>query len=87
MVQKLNRLIGRADFRVLVFFTMLTVLVSIGWVFAQLADESNTVNTYEELITEYLAYRETSYMLAVPSWYLLADQVESIVSVTPSPSI
>ncbi len=55
MVQKLNHLIGRANFRVLVFFAMLTVLVTIGWAFAQLADESNTVNSYEELVTEYLA--------------------------------
>ena len=80
MVQKLNRLIGRTDFRTLVFLSVLAVLVTIGWTYAQLSDDSNSVNSYEELVTDYLVYRENSYMLAVPSWYLLADQVETIES-------
>ena len=55
MVQKLNRLIGRADFRVLSFITMFTVLVTIGWTYAQFADESTTVNSYKELVDDYLS--------------------------------
>jgi uncharacterized protein (DUF2141 family) len=80
MVQKLNRLIGRADFRTLFFLSVFTALVTISWAFAQFTDESNTVNSYEELVADYLAYRENSYMLAVPSWYLLDDQAEAIES-------
>ncbi|HMO52373.1 MAG TPA: hypothetical protein PKE26_15800 [Kiritimatiellia bacterium] len=80
MVQKLNRLIGRTDFRTLVFLSVLAVLVTIGWAYAQLSDESNTVSSYEELVAHYLDYRQGSYMLCVPSWYLYKDQVEIIES-------
>ncbi len=80
MAQKLHRFIGRADFRILVFFTMLAMLIAIGWACAQLADESNTVVTYEDLINRYLTDRESSYRLAIPSWYLQEDVVETIES-------
>lgn len=78
MVQKLNRLLGRVDFRIILLVSIFTVFITIGWSIAQLSDESNTVNSYENLVADYLAYRESSYMLAVPSWYLLPDQVETI---------
>ena len=80
MVQKLNRLIGRVDFRTLVILSAFALLVTIGWAYAQFADESNTVSSYEELVAHYLDYREGSYMLCVPSWYLYVDQVETIES-------
>ena len=78
MVQKLNRLIGRADFRVLVFAAILTVLVTIGWTFAQLADDSNTVDTLQDVAELFLELRENSYQLAVPSWYMHGDELEAI---------
>ncbi|HMO41523.1 MAG TPA: hypothetical protein PKE26_15465 [Kiritimatiellia bacterium] len=78
MVQKLNRLIGRADFRVLVCFAILTVLVTIGWATAQLADDSNTVDTLQDVAELFLELRENSYQLAVPSWYMYGDVLESI---------
>jgi hypothetical protein len=80
MVQKLKRLFGKADIRLLSVVALLTVFVSIGWTVTQISDESNTVSTWEETIQLYLDFRESSYMLAVPSWYMFSDQIESIES-------
>lgn len=80
MVQKLKRLFGKADIRILFAVALLTLFVSIGWTVVQLSDESNTVLTWDETIQLYLDFRESSYMLAVPSWFMFSDQIESIES-------
>ncbi|MCO5045616.1 MAG: lamin tail domain-containing protein [Kiritimatiellae bacterium] len=80
MVQKLNRLCGRVDFRLLALLSILMLIVSVGWSVAQFSDESNTVDSYEDLVQRYLDYREKSYPMCVPDWYLYASQIESIES-------
>lgn len=80
MVQQLNRIMGRVDLRVLSILMLLAVFATIGWTYAQFADDSNTVDSYEDLIARYLDDRESSYRLAVPAWYMEGDHVESIES-------
>ncbi|HMO52375.1 MAG TPA: thrombospondin type 3 repeat-containing protein [Kiritimatiellia bacterium] len=80
MVQQLKRLFGKADIRILSVVALLTIFVTIGWTVAQLSDDSNTTDTWTGLVSKYLEFRDSSYMLAVPSWYLYSDQIESIES-------
>ena len=78
MVQKINRLLGRIDFRILSLLSVSAMLITIGWSFAHFSDESNTIDSYEDLVQRYLDYRDHNYMLAVPAWYMQHDQLESI---------
>ncbi|MCB1071027.1 MAG: hypothetical protein KDL31_11790, partial [Kiritimatiellae bacterium] len=80
MVEQLKRIVGKVEVRTLTVLSVLVLLVVIGWSYAQLTGASNTVGSYDDLVNRYLDYRERSYMLCVPSWYLLADQVEAIDS-------
>jgi len=81
MVQKLKSVFGLVDFRILAALSILTVFVTVGWSIAQFSDDSNTVDSYDDLIAHYLNDRESSYLLAVPSWYLYSDQIESVESI------
>ena len=81
MVQQLKRVLGRADARALALLALLILATTIGLTVAQLVkadDDSHSVATWDELIKRYLIFREDSYPLVVPSWYLAADQVEAV---------
>ncbi len=81
MVQELRRVLGRVDARVLVLLALFTLIATIGLAVAQLVkadDDSQSVATWDDLIKRYLVFREDSYRMVVPSWYLAADQVEEV---------
>lgn len=81
MVQQLKRVLGRADARALALLALLILATTIGLTVAQLVkadDNSQSVATWDDLIKRYLIFREDSYPLVVPSWYLAADQVKAV---------
>ncbi|MFH0908272.1 MAG: hypothetical protein V1929_05885 [bacterium] len=86
MVQRFKTILGRVDFRLLTFLAVFVVFASLAVSIAQVTkapaqiDNSQTVATWDDLIKKYIAFREQSYILVVPSWYLDQDQVEEIFS-------
>jgi len=78
MAQKLKRLFGKADIRVLFVVALMVIFVGVGWTTIQLSDESNTVDTLQDVAELFLELRESSYQLAVPSWYMYGDELEAI---------
>lgn len=81
MVQELRRVLGRVDARVLGLLALFILIATLGLAVAQFvrsSDDSQSVATWDDLVKRYLVFREDSYRLVVPSWYLAADQVEDI---------
>ncbi|MFH0878474.1 MAG: hypothetical protein V2A34_02060, partial [Lentisphaerota bacterium] len=78
MVQEIKRLMGRVDMRVMIFLVMAGLVGSLAYAAVQLAKPAveepafPTVNTWQELVNEYLAFRDSSYPL-VPPDDVLAD--------------
>ncbi|HMP00467.1 MAG TPA: thrombospondin type 3 repeat-containing protein [Kiritimatiellia bacterium] len=56
------------------------LLLTIGWSSAQLSDESNSVDSFQDIFAHYLDFRDRSYLLAVPNWYMFGNEIESIES-------
>ncbi|MFH0880535.1 MAG: hypothetical protein V2A34_12535, partial [Lentisphaerota bacterium] len=78
MVQEIKRFMGRVDMRVMIFLVMAGLVGSLAYAAVQLAKPAveepafPTVNTWQELVKEYLAFRDSSYPL-VPPDDVLAD--------------
>lgn len=81
MVQELRRVLGRVDARVLGLLALFILIATLGLAVAQLVkadDDPQSVATWDDLVKRYLVFREDSYQMVVPSWYLAADQVEEV---------
>ncbi|MFH0879867.1 MAG: hypothetical protein V2A34_09155, partial [Lentisphaerota bacterium] len=65
MVQKIKRLMGRVDMRVMIFLVMVGLVGSLAYAAVQWTKPSSeepafpTVNTWQELVKEYLAFRDS----------------------------
>lgn len=54
---------------------------ALGYSVAQtIFDDAPTVSTLDDLAQRYLSYRDSTYAVVVPDWYLWPDQVEAIES-------
>lgn len=81
MVQELRRVLGRVDARVLGLLALFILIATLGLTVAQLVkadDDPQSVATWDDIVKRYLVFREDSYQMVVPSWYLAADQVEEV---------
>ena len=84
MVQKLRHLWGRVEIRVLVLLVFGFLLAGLALAFAQLAKSSsdedpNLVSSWDDLVKQYLDFREHNYALVVPGWYISYGQTEAIL--------
>ncbi len=75
MVQKLRHLWGRVEIRVLVFLVFGFLLAGLALAIAQTLKASSsespfpTVSTWDDLVKQYLGFREHNYALVVPGWW------------------
>lgn len=85
MVQKLRHLWGRVEIRVLVFLVFGFLLAGLALAIAQTLKASSsespfpTVSTWDDLVKQYLDFREHNYALVVPGWYISYGQTEAIL--------
>lgn len=78
MRQRFKAAFGSARTQLLILLSTLLLSVTVGWAVSQLTDDGNTVDSYEDLVSRYLDYRDHNYRLCVPSWYMVGDQIEAI---------
>ena len=92
MEQKIRRLMGRVDVRVVCLLLLLALIGSFAFAAVQLTKEqaedfdARTLNTWAQLTKEFTAFRESSYPLVIPA--LLPDDspVDWAASKTTTPN-
>ncbi len=76
VVQRLRKLLGRVEIRILLLLTCGALLASLVLVFAQTAKpvtseaSFETVSAWDDLVKKYLLFREFNYAMVAPGWYL-----------------
>ncbi|MBU1693691.1 MAG: thrombospondin type 3 repeat-containing protein [Verrucomicrobia bacterium] len=84
MVRKLRNLWGRVEIRVLMMLVCGIFLAGLAICLAQLAISSSesdfpTISSWDDLVGEYLRFRESSYALVVPDEFTSYGQTEAML--------
>jgi hypothetical protein len=82
MVERLRRLMGRTEIRILVLLVCCILLAGLAvsiaqWTRAAFRFELPTVSSWDELVMEYLQFRDSAFPLVVPDECLPLGQLEA----------